>query len=103
MITITLSNGYKINGLSKNGDNFASLSPITEDVFLNNTSPVTITEDGFNETHAHMELVQITTMGDECWFVLRDLTDDEIHQIDLEAKIDYIAMMTGIDLEDSNV
>jgi hypothetical protein len=65
VVTITLSNGYKINGLSKNGDNFASLSPITENMLLNNISPATVTEDSFSETNAHRELVQITSIGSE--------------------------------------
>ena len=103
MVTITLADGTKLQNLGINGDNFTANYEITEDVFEYNTSPVTINIDGNVEVHEHMEFVQVMKFGHEWWFILRDLTDAELKQMDINAKIDYIAMMTDVDLEDFDV
>ncbi len=46
-----------------------------------------------------MKLVQVTTYGDEYWFVIQDLTDRELKDLAIEAKIEYIAMMTDVDID----
>ena len=103
MVTVTLADGTKLQNLGINGDNFTSSTPITEDIFEYNTSPVIINIDGNIEAHDYMELVQVMQFGNEWWFILRDLTDAELKQMDIDAKIDYIAMMADIDLEDFDV
>ena len=103
MVTITLADGTKLQNLGINGDNFTANYEITEDVFEYNTSPVTINIDGNVEVHEHMEFVQVMKFGHEWWFILRDLTDAELRQMDIDAKLDYIAMMADIDLEDFDV
>lgn len=45
-----------------------------------------------------MELVQITPVGDEYWFVLRDLTAAELKQIKMQSDIEYVAMMAGVEI-----
>lgn len=47
-----------------------------------------------------MELVQITRSGKEYWFVLRDLSAQELKDLKTQANIEYIAMMTDVDLEE---
>lgn len=103
MATVTLSDGTKLTNLGVNGDNFTSSTPIDATVFEYNTSPVQISIDGVIETHEHMELVQVTRYQNEYWFVLRDLTEAELRQNDIDAKLDYLAMMTDVDLEDFDV
>ena len=45
-----------------------------------------------------MELVQITEMGDDYWFVLRDISKAEMEKIKMQSDIEYIAMMAGVEL-----
>ena len=42
--------------------------------------------------------VQITPVGDEYWFVLRDLTAAELKQIKMQSDIEYVAMMAGVEI-----
>lgn len=101
--TVELADGTLIEGLKLNGNNFVSLAEIDPDIFDNNTAPVTITEnDGVNEpvaeVHENMELVQVTQMELEWWFILRDISEGELRDIKVRSDIDYIAMMSDIDL-----
>ena len=95
---IILTDGQTIDGLRLNGNNFVSSSPIAESIFDDNLSPVTIYENGVPSVHENMELVQVTRMGGEYWFILRDITQKELDEIRLRADVDFIAMMSDIEL-----
>ena len=47
-----------------------------------------------------MALVQITTVQDEYYFILRKLSEAELKEIKMKSDIEYIAMMTDIELEE---
>ena len=96
--TITLSDGSKLTNLEMNGNNFISKSLVTEATFEDNLTNVVISDGKNEEEHAHMELVQIQEIDDKYWFVLRDLTDAELDHIKDRADIEYIAMMTDVEL-----
>ena len=94
-----------------NGNNFVSKKEITADTFRGKLSKVTITGDaeadeaGLIGTHGHMELVQIAHytqathgMEDGYYFVLRDIPAAEFEALRNRGDIDYIAMMTGVEL-----
>lgn len=103
MYRITLSDGSTIDNLSMNGNNFVSATELTEVDFEGKLSPVTIAdlETGQSEVHEHMELVQIvnTTYTEGNWyFVLRDLTEDELWRAYVMGNIDYLAMMSDVEL-----
>ena len=100
MATIMLSDGTTLSNLEVNGDNFISHTEITESIFLNKLSPVSIDTDNEHIIHPHMDLVQIIQVGHDWWFVLRDITDAELAQTKLRSDIDFLAMMTDVDLED---
>ena len=95
---IVLSDGSEISGLRMNGNNFVSDSPVDEAMFEGALSPVTIHEGLVPVVHEHMELVQVTKMGHEHWFVLRDIPKSELDAIQVRADIDFIAMMTDVEL-----
>ncbi len=95
---LILSDGSEIEHLRLNGNNFISDTKLTEDMFAGKLSPVTICDEKGQEEHEHMELVQLVKMGQEYWFVLRDITEKELADIQTRADIDFIAMMTGVDL-----
>lgn len=102
---IKLADETVIEDLTLSGNNFISDIEITKDIFENNLSKVTIegiNEEGqeIKEEHEHMELVQITKYNDKYYFILRDITQDEIDRMKMQADIEYIAMMTDVDLEE---
>lgn len=96
--SITLADGTEIKNLKLNGDNFISDAEISADVFKGNCSLVAISNGDTTEIHANMELVQVTKMSNEYWFVLRDISAEEIEKIKMQSDIEYVAMMAGIEL-----
>lgn len=100
MYKVKLANGTVLKNLSMNGNNFVSTAELTEDVFDGNLSPVIIVDpDGNSVTHPHMDLVQVDSPEPGKWyFILRDLTEDELWRAKVEGNVTYIAMMTDIEL-----
>ncbi len=75
--TVTLSDGSKIENLTINGNNFVSKSKLTEAMFTNKLSKITINDGKTDTEYSNMALVQVTQMGDEYWFILREKTKEE--------------------------
>lgn len=91
---IRLADGTLISGLRLNGNNFVSMVPIEESLFEGRLSKVVIS-DGETETeYGPMKLIQIAKYGQEYYFILAEMTREEIEKAKLRADIDYIAMMT---------
>lgn len=95
---ITLADGAEIENLTLNGNNFISKTRITAEMFLDNCSPVIISDGDNNEVHENVELVQLSEMNGEYWFVLRDIPTDELEKIKMQSDIEYVAMMAGVEL-----
>lgn len=96
--TITLLDGTVIENLKLNGNNFVSKSEITPEIFDGNLGTVQISDGKTVEEHTNMNLVQVTKMGEEWWFVLRDIPKKEIEDAKLRSDVDFIAMMTDVEL-----
>ena len=101
---ITLSDGTKLENLRLSGNNYISNTKITENDFKGKLSKVTIegSEDDqeIKQEYEHMELVQIVQYENEYHFVLRELSAAELKEIKMQSDIEYLAMMTDIDLEE---
>ena len=95
---ITLADGAEIIDLTRNGDNFISKTRITAEMFLDNCSPVIISDGTNHEVHENVELIQLSEMNGEYWFALRDITADELEKMKMQSDIEYVAMMAGIEL-----
>lgn len=95
---IVLADGTEIENLALNGNNFISKTAIQSALFEGNCSPVIISDGTHDEQHDVMELVQITEMNGEYWFVLRDVPEEELSKIKMQSDIEYVAMMTGVEL-----
>jgi hypothetical protein len=94
-ITIALSNGTELTGLELNGNNYISPEKLTEDTFADGLSPVVIN----GEEHEQMALVQCIQHADgRTWFILRDVTAEEVANAKLRSDIDFIALMSDIEL-----
>ena len=103
--TVTLADGTSISNLELNGNNFISKTELTPETFSGKLSKVKIEgpEDCFDDAgligeHKNMELVQVKKYGDEYWFILRDLSQEELKELKNRGDIEYIAMMSGIEL-----
>lgn len=96
--TITLEDGTQIENLRMNGNNFISQEQIDPEIFDGNLGEVTINDGENDELHENMGLVQVTQMGDEYWFVLRDVPASEIANAKLRSDLDYLAMMTDVEI-----
>lgn len=99
---ITLADGTQLKNLKLSGNNYISKVKITEDDFKGKLSKITIENetDKTSEKLEHVELVQIVHYEDSYYFVLRQLSADEIDKIKTKADIEYLAMMTDVDLEE---
>lgn len=99
---ITLSDGTQLKDLKLSGNNYISKTKITEDDFKGKLSKIVIENESdktFEELE-HVELVQIVHYEDGYYFVLRQLSQDEIDKQKMQGDIEYLAMMTNTDMEE---
>ena len=110
---ITLSDGTQLKDLKLSGNNYISKTKITEDDFKGKLSKVIIENetDKISVELEHVELVQIVhyedaleelenVLEDGYYFVLRQLSQDEIDKQKMQGDIEYLAMMTNTDMEE---
>lgn len=101
IFSVELSNGVKIENLELNGNNFISASEITAEMFAGGLSEVHISGDkGTSYTINHAKLIQIIELDGKWWFILAETPAEELLFEKISSDIDYIAMMTDIDLEE---
>jgi len=104
---ITLSDGTIIDNLELNGNNFVSRTPLTAANFAGKLAHVTIEgpEDGYGLVgeHGPMMLAENRVQGwpDGYYFVLLDIPPAELERRQTRGDIEYIAMMTGVELEEA--
>lgn len=96
--SVTLSDGTVLENLRLNGNNYISDVEIEKSVFEDNCHTVVISDGESETTYENMECVQVTRVGDEYWFVLRELSEAELKDAKTQASIEYIAMMCDIEL-----
>jgi hypothetical protein len=97
--TIKLANGTVLDNLGLNGNNYISTKEVISTIFTTrNCSPVIFSDGETEELHEHMALIHVLKQGSEWWIALRDITEPELETRKVRADIDYIAMMTDIDL-----
>lgn len=95
---ITLADGTVIENLRLNGNNYISETELTADMFLGNLDKVIVNDGERDTVYENMTLVQIVKYDEEYWFVLRTMTKRELQDLKNRADIDYIAMMTDVEI-----
>lgn len=98
--TVTLDDGTTIGGLTLSGNNFISDTELTPEMFDGKLSKITATDGDSTLEWNNAELVQITHPDSRWWFVLRELSPEELFRATTKAKLDYLALVTDTDLED---
>lgn len=97
--TLKLSDGQVINNLIVNGDVFVSRNPIDPDIFEDNVNPITVTINGEATIHDDWKFCGLISINDEWWICFSEMSAFEKLELDFQSKIDYISMMTDIDLD----
>lgn len=76
--TITLADGRKLTGLSKNGDNFVSNEKVDETIFKDNLSTMTVSDGETEETFENMVFIQQMEWADGTFYLaFREQTPQE--------------------------
>ena len=99
MYKLILADGTEIKNLTKNGDNYISDKKIDENLFKGNLSTLTITDGEETINMENAELIQQIEFDGKFWICFRELSERELKDIDMEAKIEYLAMMTDVDID----
>lgn len=98
--TITLANGNVFKNLQCNGLYFISASEITEDQLSGKISPVTFQHGSHTFVVDYMAFKEILhPTEDEWWMRFETIQPDEVKRLATAAKMDYLSMMTGVDLD----
>ncbi len=105
--SVTLTDGTVFSGLGISGTCFTSKRPIRAEMFDCGTKKVTIqaTGDdagiespyGLGEIEG-LEFGRVFTVEDEYYFYFTRLSEEELSAMRNRADIEYIAMMTGVEL-----
>lgn len=97
MINIELSDGSIIQNLEVNGNCLISENNIKNEL-LTDEMLSEIVIDGV--TYKNITLVRKWVQDNKIWLAFRQKSEDEIWKEQCKSNLDYIAMMTDVDLED---
>lgn len=98
LYTITLADESQLTGLKLNGNNFISTDEVTEDTFKGKLGHVSVTGGEETWEGKNLKLVQISKVGSEYWFILRELSAAELSEMQLRSDMDYVAMMCDVEI-----
>lgn len=89
-----------MKNLGLNGNNFISKTKLDESIFAGNLSTLTIIgEEGVMQVMENAVFMGQQERPDGWYFSFRELSPQEIFNASVESKMDYLAMMTDVDLE----
>lgn len=98
--TLTLTDGTVLDGLKLINGRFYSKQPIIAGVFKNNLTNVLISGGEITEIHKQMKLANdfIFQTNNSWHFTLSDVSEEEIKMNKLRSDLEYLAMMSDIEL-----
>lgn len=107
MLTLKLGNGTTITKVDVNGSLLITPDEVTPETFSGGLGRVEITgtlPEGTNApftagTYTNMKLDYFRDAKTHREFVLNPLTEAELRELGLEAKIDYVALMAEVDID----
>ena len=98
LCTVTLADGTILNNLDTNGSYYISRVEIPASVFHTNCTPLVVSGGEFDGTHPHAELVDYKAQGGVTKFAFRDIPVNKLAMMKMEADLDFLAMMTDVEL-----
>lgn len=96
--TITFSDGSRLTDLHVNGNNFVSDFEVTEQMFKGKMSHIEIYDGEVNHEFDDVELLQIMPYDGKWYFVIREIPKEQLEKMQMQANIEYLAMMTDVEL-----
>ena len=101
MYTIDLGNGTVLNNIELNGNNYISSENLTEDIFEDmELVSIVDNETGESEQLHNVVLVALSKYPEGWYFVLRELSEEELKAQQLEAQIFFTAIATDSLMEE---
>ena len=95
--TITLADGRKLTGLSKNGDNFVSAEQVDESIFGDNLSTMTVSDGETEVQYRDVEFIQQQEWVDGSWYLaFREITESEKREKAINEKLQAIEQTLGV-------
>ena len=95
--TITLADGRKLTGLTKNGDNFVSKTKVDESIFVNNLSTMRVSDGETEVTMTDVQFIQQMEWVEGNWYLaFCEISPEEKAMTDLElALVEVYEMILG--------
>lgn len=91
---IELADGTQLENVTINGNCYIFRGSIGDEVLSDdNLTDVTIGD----EKHTNMVCTNKWTEGDDTWFIIRDKSQQELDRMALEAKVDFLMAMQGVE------
>ena len=96
-VTITFVDGTYIEA-ERNGDCYITG---IEPTFPRDLSLVVIVGNNYDRTVEHAELIECASVDGRYWFTFNEIPENIRTTKQIQANIEYIAMMTDVDLEEA--
>lgn len=100
MYTLKLADGTQIKNLGMNGNNLVSKNKVDESLFEDNLSTVTITGEGETIVLHNAVYTGQREFDDGWYFCFAETPPQKLVNIAVNGKLEYLAMMTDVDLEE---
>lgn len=102
MYEIILADGTELKNLKLNGNTYISQEEVRRFDFIGNMSEVIVknTEDDIELRMHNVELIDLSKDSEGWNISIREIPANEIQLTQLTAQVEYLAMMTDIDLEE---
>lgn len=93
--TIKLADGSSLNNITENGNCFISKTPVTRKQLSDDNL---LEVDVGGEIHHNMVCTNLWTdpQDGSTWFIIRDKTEAELKELEINAKIDFLMAMQGV-------
>ena len=96
---IKLADGTEIKNVELNGNNFITQdSEIRSALTPANLTSVEISDETSSQLCENMILTNLWEAPDGWHFIIREMTESEKLKLEIEAKLEYLAMMTDVEL-----
>lgn len=95
---ITLADGTVLENLTLNGNNYISKVPVDFEIFQGQCHRIEISDGENVDILENVECVPTLKIGDEQWFIFRQISDKEIAAAKVRSDIEYLALMCDVEL-----
>lgn len=102
--SVKLSNGRELNNVHLNGNNFYTTYKIDKSIFEGGLKTVIVSDGETEQVCDNMELLQLVEYTENMgitpgwYFVFGDIPEEKMRYAKLESDMEYLSMMTGVDL-----